>query len=147
VATAELKLGQAPEAIKEAKRALELGQQQAAIVQRLLAVEPGAACVLSDVLQGAEKRIQEFVSNVDRYAATESLTHQSVNKWEPASELEARRFGYLAAISEGKPGYFNVEEYRTVAGFPGQFPGGVETRGLPALALIFHPDNVGNFDV
>jgi tetratricopeptide (TPR) repeat protein len=252
-ATAELKLGEAPEAIKEAERALELGQQQAAIVQRLLAtalsksgdrahalivlqdyvqdhpadaeakadlerfqkpdaviagstngaksvgaattnaasiseatmseasmsagttesevdaaatslplpsswlppgvddkvppVEPGAACALNDVIEEAGKRIQEFVSNVDRYTATESLTHQSVNKWGLASESEGRKFGYLAAISEAKPGFFNVEEYRSVAGFPGQFPGGVETRGLPALALIFHPDNVDNFDL
>lgn len=246
-ATAELKLDQAPEAIQEAERALELGQQQAAIVQRLLAtalsksgdrahalivlqdyvhehpadaeakadlerfqkpgsagagstngaksagaettnatstsaasmsagttesevdaaatslplssswlppgvddkvppVEPGAACALNEVIEQAGKRIQEFVSNVDRYTATESLTHQSVNKWGLASESEGRKFGYLAAISEVRPGFFNVEEYRSVAGFPGQFPGGVETRGLPALVLIFHPDNVGNFD-
>jgi tetratricopeptide (TPR) repeat protein len=248
LATAELKQGSTREAIQEAERALELGQQQAAIVQRLLAtalsksgdqahalivlqdyvhdhaadadakadlerfqkalaaktsavataglantaesagatsavattdasaaesavgaaatslplpsswlppgvddkvppVEPGTACVLSNVLQGAGKRMREFVSNVDRYTATESLVHQSVNKWGWASESEARKFGYVAAISEVKPGYFNVEEYRSVGGFPGEFPGGVETRGLPALALIFHPDNAGNFDM
>jgi tetratricopeptide (TPR) repeat protein len=256
LATAELKQGVPAEAIKEAERALELGQQQAAIVQRLLAtalskngdrahalivmqdyvhdhpadteakgdlerfqksaaviatgaavaratsgvastnaapinaasmsvgnelltgtgtesevdaaatllplpsswlppgvddkvppVEPGAACMLNDVLQRAGRRIQEFVSNLNRYTATESLTHQSVNKWGLAFQSEARKFVYLAEIWEVKPGYFNVEEYRSVAGFPGQFPGGVETRGLPALAMIFHPDNVGNFDI
>jgi hypothetical protein len=87
------------------------------------------------------------VGNVDRYTATESLVHQSVNKWGLAATSEARRFGYVAAISEVKPGFFNVEEYRSVGEFPGEFPGGVETRGLPALALIFHPDNVGNFDI
>jgi hypothetical protein len=64
-----------------------------------------------------------------------------------AAESEARKFGYVAEISEVKPGYFNVEEYRSIGGFPGEFPGGVETRGLPALALIFHPDNAGNFDM
>jgi tetratricopeptide (TPR) repeat protein len=246
LATAELREGATLEAIKEAERSLELGQQQAAIVQRLLAtalshsgdrahalivlqdyvqghpadteaksdlerfeksqpepaslaamadrpggvtgpaaeaatvnagatesavnaaavslplpsswlppgvddkvppVVPGAVCVLNDLLQQAGKRIEEFVSNVDRYTATESLVHQSVNKWGLAAESEARKFGYVAEISEVKPGYFNVEEYRSIGGFPGEFPGGVETRGLPALALIFHPDNAGNFDM
>jgi tetratricopeptide (TPR) repeat protein len=242
LASAEIRLGLSKDAIREAERALELGQQQAAIVQRLLAtalaksgdreralsvlqlyvndhpadaeakgdlerfqkvivsteatvkatsgddapvvsmpagtdatesevdaaatslplpsswlppgvddkvptVEPGAVCSLKDVIQQAGKRVQEFVSNVDRYTATESLVHQSVNKWGLPSPAEARTFGYVAEIAERKPGFFNVEEYRSVGGFPGVFPGGVETRGLPALALIFHPDNVGNFDV
>jgi hypothetical protein len=115
--------------------------------ERVPPVEPRAACMLSDVLQRVGKRIQEFVVNVDRYTATESLVHQSVNKWGLASESETRKFGYVAAIYEVKPGYFNVEEYRSVGEFPGEFPGGVETRGLPALALIFHPANVGNFDM
>ena len=242
LASAEIRLGLSKDAIREAERALELGQQQAAIVQRLLAtalaksgdreralsvlqlyvndhpadaeakgdlerfqkvivsteatvkatsgddapvvsmpagtdatesevdaaatslplpsswlppgvddkvptVEPGAVCSLKDVIQQAGKRVQEFVSNVDRYTATESLVHQSVNKWGLPSPAEARTFGYVAEIAERKPGFFHVEEYRSVGGFPGVFPGGVETRGLPALALIFHPDNVGNFDV
>jgi tetratricopeptide (TPR) repeat protein len=242
LASAEIRLGLSKDAIREAERALELGQQQAAIVQRLLAtalaksgdreralsvlqsyvndhpadaeakadlerfqkvivttvatvkatsgddapvvtmpagtdatesevdaaatslplpsswlppgvddkvppIEPGAVCSLKDVIQQAGKRVQEFVSNVDRYTATESLVHQSVNKWGLPSPAEARTFGYVAEIAERKPGFFNVEEYRSVGGFPGVFPGGVETRGLPALALIFHPDNVGNFDV
>ena len=242
LASAEIRLGLSKDAIREAERALELGQQQAAIVQRLLAtalakngdreralsvlqlyvndhpadaeakgdlerfqkvivsteatvkatsgddapvvsmpagtdatesevdaaatslplpsswlppgvddkvptVEPGAVCSLKDVIQQAGMRVQEFVSNVDRYTATESLVHQSVNKWGLPSPAEARTFGYVAEIAERKPGFFNVEEYRSVGGFPGVFPGGVETRGLPALALIFHPDNVGNFDV
>jgi tetratricopeptide (TPR) repeat protein len=242
LASAEIRLGLSKDAIREAERALELGQQQAAIVQRLLAtalaksgdrervlsvlqlyvndhpadaeakgdlerfqkvivsteatvkatsgddapvvsmpagtdatesevdaaatslplpsswlppgvddkvptVEPGAVCSLKDVIQQAGKRVQEFVSNVDRYTATESLVHQSVNKWGLPSPAEARTFGYVAEIAERKPGFFNVEEYRSVGGFPGVFPGGVETRGLPAMALIFHPDNVGNFDV
>jgi tetratricopeptide (TPR) repeat protein len=110
-------------------------------------VEPGAVCTLNDVLQGVGKRLLEFVNNVDRYTATESVVHQSVNKWGLASESEARTFGYVAAISEVKQGYFNVEEYRRVGDYPGEFPGGVETKGLPALALIFHPDNVGNFEM
>lgn len=242
LASAELRQGAAEDAIKESQRALELGQQQAAIVQRLLAsalaksgdrerafrilqayvhdhpadaeaksdlerwqnspsaattaatfnvagkaiddtpgdrgpasaaamesavdaaatslplpsswlppgvddkvppVEPGAACVLSDVLEGAGKRIQEFVSNVDRYTATESLVHQSIDKWGLASDSQARKYGYVAAITEMKPGIFNVEEYRSV----GEFPGGVETKGFPALALIFHPHNTGNFEM
>jgi hypothetical protein len=91
--------------------------------------------------------MEEFVANVDRYSATESILHQSVDKWGLVSDTEGRRFGYVAEVSEIKQGNFNVEEYRSVEGFPGEFPGGVETRGLPALALIFHPHSVANFEM
>jgi hypothetical protein len=110
-------------------------------------IEPGAACPLQDVLQNVGKRMEEFVANIDRYSATESIFHQSVDKWGLVSDTEGRRFGYVAEISEIKQGNFNVEEYRSVEGFPGEFPGGVETRGLPALALIFHPHSVANFEM
>jgi len=38
-----------------------------------------------------------------------------------------------------------VSEYRGNKYSPAQFPDGVETRGLPSMALIFHPNNVGSF--
>src|SRR2546421_7724597 len=43
------------------------------------------------------------------------------------------------------PIYFDVSEYRGNKYSPAQFPDGVETRGLPSMALIFHPNNVGSF--
>ena len=51
-------------------------------------VEPGAACQLDEVLRQAGKRIEEFVGNVDRFTATELVSHESINKWGMASSLD-----------------------------------------------------------
>jgi tetratricopeptide (TPR) repeat protein len=231
LAEAYLRRGTAEEAIKEAERALELGQEQAATVQPLLAraladhgdraravgvlqtylksypadvaanlqleslqtsqlpvgngasltgandimvpdliagptslplpsswlppdvdervppVEAGAACVLDDVLQKAGKRIEEFVSNVDRFTATESLKHESINKWGFAASPQTRKFDYVVSVEEIRPGFLGVEEYRKSHGSPDDFPDGVATIGLPALVLIFHPYNAGSFEM
>jgi len=115
-------------------------------------VESGAACVLGDVLKKAEKRIQELVTNVDRFTATEIVEHETINKWGFAGVPQTRKFEYVVSIEELRPGYLNVEEYRQNFGrkfavAPVDFPDGVITNGLPALVLIFHRYNVGNFEM
>jgi hypothetical protein len=108
-------------------------------------VETGVACALDEVVQNAGKRVEEFVKNVDRFAASEFLKHESINKWGYAGLPETRRFDYVVSIEQYRPGYFDVIEYRGNKYSPAQFPDGVETRGLPSMALIFHPNNAGNF--
>lgn len=108
-------------------------------------VEPGVACAVDEVVQKAGKRVEEFLTNVDRFAASESLKHESINKWGVADLRETRRFDYVVSIEQYRPGYFDVIEYRSNKYAPVQFPDGVETRGLPSMALIFHPNSAGNF--
>jgi tetratricopeptide (TPR) repeat protein len=107
--------------------------------------ESEVPCVLDTVVQKAGKRVEEFVKNVDRFTATEFLDHESINKWGFAESEETRKFNYLVSIEQYRPGYFSVTEYRGNRYSPEQFPGGIETRGLPVLSLIFHPTNAGNF--
>jgi tetratricopeptide (TPR) repeat protein len=111
------------------------------------AVEPGAVCALDEVLQKTGKRVLEFVKSVDRFTASEFLKHESINKWGSAGAPETRKFNYVVAVEETRPGILNVEEYRIHGDLPVEFPGGVATLGLPALALIFHPYNAGNFEM
>ncbi|HEV2195723.1 MAG TPA: tetratricopeptide repeat protein [Candidatus Acidoferrum sp.] len=108
-------------------------------------VESEVPCVLDTVVQKAGKRVEEFIKNVDRFTATEFLDHESINKWGFAESEETRKFNYLVSIEQYRPGYFSVTEYRGNRYSPDQFPGGIETRGLPVLSLIFHPSNAGNF--
>lgn len=108
-------------------------------------VEPGVACAVDEVVQNAGKRVEEFLTNVDRFAASESLKHESINKWGVADLRETRKFDYVVSIEQYRPGYFDVIEYRSNKYAPVQFPDGVETRGLPSMALIFHPNSAGNF--
>jgi len=118
------------------------------IDEKVPAVEAGPTCKLEDVLRGAEKRTLEFVRSVDRFTATEFMTHESINKWGLPSTPEQRRFDYLVSIQESPLGFLGVEEYRKGADHSRtDFPDGVATNGLPALMLIFHPAYVSNFDM
>jgi hypothetical protein len=59
--------------------------------EKVPAVEE-SGCSVDEVLQKGEERILEFVRNVDRFTATESLTHQSINKHGQASAPVGRKF-------------------------------------------------------
>lgn len=113
--------------------------------ERVPRVEPMAACSLDEVVQKAGERVEEFITNVDRFAASEFLKHESINKWGFAEIPETRRFDYVVSIEQYRPGYFDVLEYRGKKYSPVEFPDGVETRGLPSMALIFHPNAAGNY--
>jgi len=78
----------------------------------LPAVEPGIACPLREILDGAADHVREFMKSVDRITATEHLNHQVVNEWGLATREEKRSFNYVVSISEVSPGYLSVEEYR-----------------------------------
>jgi tetratricopeptide (TPR) repeat protein len=110
-------------------------------------VEAGASCAVDDVVSKAGQQLITLVSDVDRFAATESLTHESINKSGLASYPERRKFDYVVSIQEIQHGYLNVEEYRISGRSPVDFPDGVATNGLPALVLIFHPYNATNFEM
>ena len=115
--------------------------------EKIPAVEPGASCSVDEVVQKASKQIVQFVHDVDRFAATESLVHESVNKYGVASSPEKRKFDYLVSIQDIKQGYLGVTEYRNGGGAQNEFPDGIVTNGLPALVLIFHPYYAPNYEM
>ncbi len=110
-------------------------------------VEPGASCALDEVVKKAGHRIEELVSNVDRFTATESLQHEKINKWGLETAPEKRRFDYVVSIKEAQARLFDVQEFRQAAGAPGDFADGLQSNGLPALVLVFHPYNIESFDL
>jgi tetratricopeptide (TPR) repeat protein len=110
-------------------------------------VESAGSCDLAVITREAGKRIEELVHNVDRYTATESLLHESINKWGVPASATSRKFEYVASITELQPGVFNMEEYRRVRGLPAEFPDGIATLGLPGLAMIFHPHYAAGYNM
>jgi Flp pilus assembly protein TadD len=110
-------------------------------------VDSEAVCALDDVLQKVGSRMIEFVGNIEKFAATESLFHQRINKWGGSSYTESRDFDYVASFEEVRPGRFSFEEYRSRGSSPVDFPDGVQTLGLPALALLFHPKVAENYEM
>jgi hypothetical protein len=137
-----------PSAASEAAISLPLAANwlPADVDEKVPAVEPRVACSVEDVVRKAGQRVEEFVKNVDRFTASELLKHESINKWGLAGSRDSRDFEYVASIDQYRPGYFSVTEYRRGA-HTSEFPDGVETNGLSALALIFHPNNAGNFQM
>lgn len=115
------------------------------IDERVPPVESGATCNLEEVTEQSGNRIMEFVANVDRFTATETVIDRSVNKWGFASRPVKFAFNYVVSIKKNRLGFLNVDEYRDAHYSAAQFPDGVATTGLPALALIFHPFNVQDF--
>ena len=115
--------------------------------ERVPPVEAGVSCNLNKILENAGMRIKEFVANVDQFTATETVTHQSVNKWGLASRPIKFEFNYVVSVKKNRLGLLNVDEYRDLRYSAAQFPDGVGTTGLPALVLIFHPYNAPNFQM
>jgi len=64
-----------------------------------------------------------------------------------AGRKETRTFAYLAAIERIRPGILSVDEYRNGATSLEAFPARLATTGLAALALIFHPYYVTDFEM
>jgi hypothetical protein len=110
-------------------------------------VEPGSACNLDEVLPKAGQRIQEFVGNVERFTATESLLYETISKTGKVSRREERKYDYMVSVEEIRPGILGVEEYQSSGATPVDFPGGIVTKGLPALVFIFHPYYSGSFSM
>lgn len=110
-------------------------------------VESGTSCSIDEVEKRAGERATELVRNVDRFAATETLTHESINKYGMPGDHEKRKFDYTVSIQDLGKGYLGVTEFRDGAGGQAAFPDGVVTNGLPALALIFHPYYAGNYEM
>jgi tetratricopeptide (TPR) repeat protein len=109
--------------------------------------EPEPPCPVQRVVEGAGNRVEEFVHAVDRFTATETLDHESLNEWGLATSFEKRKFNYLVSIQEIKPGILDVEEYRNGSTSLDVFPDHVATIGMVSLVLVFHPAFVGDYDL
>jgi len=111
------------------------------------AVTQNETCSLPDVLAGAGGKIRELVSNLDRFTATEFVEHQSVNGSGKLGKAQNRKFDYVVSIGPGRNGYLSVQEYRSRAPNPEQFPDQVATEGTPSLVLVFHPLYARDFEM
>jgi hypothetical protein len=102
-------------------------------------VDPAVSCPMPQVLSGVAQRMAEFVSNLEKFTATELVEHSSLNPAKEAPKPEKKQFAYVVTISQNQFGTFMLDEYRNGTVDPSLFPGNIATNGLSALNLIFHP--------
>ena len=108
--------------------------------------DAAVSCPLPQIVRQAGERVLEFVGNVDRFTATESLSHQTLNEFGLAVRSEKVKFNYLVSIQEMKPGVFDVQEFRDGGTSNDIFPEHVATLGTVAVAFVFHPNYASDFD-
>jgi hypothetical protein len=120
-----------------------------------LDLDLSASCQLGEVMPSASRRIQELVQNVDRFTATENIEQFELSPMGLETSRETRKFGYVVEMRQVGKSDLDVQEYRNrwmptekIRGYPQrtEFPGNIATVGLPALALIFHPDLQARYD-
>jgi len=102
-------------------------------------VAAGVSCSLPMVLEGVGQRMTQFVTNLQKFSATEHLDHYPIDSAGKRLIAQTRSFDYVAQITPLDGGMFSVEEYRNGGFDRTRFPANIATEGLPAMALIFHP--------
>ncbi len=121
--------------------------QPAGVDDRKPVVVPNVTCPQQQVIEQAGLSVRELVNDLSQFAAIEDILHEQVNaNGHPITKLR-RTFNYVASISQSPAGVISVDEDRTGRSDLGDFPEQIATRGLPTLALIFHPDLRGDYDM
>jgi hypothetical protein len=110
------------------------------------AVDSQRPCSLPDVLEGAERGIQELLHNLDRFTATEVVDHQNVSSSGKLGKVQERKFNYLVDIAPGANGHVIFNELREPSA-DDQFPDRTATTGTPSLMLVFHPVYAEDFQM
>jgi tetratricopeptide (TPR) repeat protein len=112
-----------------------------------LSTAPGIKCPSEQVIEESGKRVQELMSDIDRFAAVEDLFHQRLDDYGIPIRTEMRKYNYVASISEPAPGILNVDEYRAEKLTLGGYPDQIASQGFAALALVFHPHRRDEFEM
>jgi hypothetical protein len=108
-------------------------------------VDPNITCPTDSVLKGASQRMSEFVGNLEKFTAKERVEHFRVKGEKVLEPPEVRKFDYMVFVSQNKVGTFLLDEYRDGLDNSYAFPAHIATHGLPALALLFHPEMAKDF--
>ena len=102
-------------------------------------------CSLPAVLHGVGQRMKQLVDDLQKFRATEHIEHYKVDADGKRHAAQGRTFDYIVSVSQASTGAFELDEFRNGEVGPDQFPAGIATEGLPALALLFHPTLAADF--
>jgi hypothetical protein len=147
-------LGDAPEtSAKVATDAEERTERDGWVPPDIDAVRPPvakeAACALRDVISKAGTRVEEFVDNLNRLTATETIQTQTVNHSGTLHHPEIQRSEYAVSARREPDGNVLLEEYRgrSMNNAPEPSSDHVAVGGAFSLLLIFHPYHAKDFQM
>jgi len=109
-------------------------------------VSPNVSCSSSQVLKRVGKQVEELMSSLEKFSATERVNHFTVDKQGDLRSQQIRSFEYVVAVKQLPHGLIALDEYRNGSLDPSQFPASIATNGLPAMALVFHPQMSSDFN-
>ena len=110
-------------------------------------VAPNVPCPIDQVLHEAANRAREFVGNLTQFTATERVEHQEADNAGNWRKTQTVVFDYLTEIHEIRPSMLVLNETRNRSSSLDVFPAGFATLGLPAIAMIFHPYYVEEYNI
>jgi tetratricopeptide (TPR) repeat protein len=109
-------------------------------------VSPNVSCSSSHVIGRVGKQVEELMSSLEKFSATERVNHFTVDKQGGLRAPQIRSFEYVVSVKQLPHGLIALDEYRDGSLDPSQFPASIATNGLPAMALVFHPQMSSDFN-
>jgi hypothetical protein len=109
-------------------------------------VLPNVSCNSLQVLRRAGRQVEELMSSLEKFSATERVNHFTVTRQGELRDPQIRSFEYVVAVKQLPHGLIELDEYRNGSLDPSQFPALIATNGLPAMALVFHPQMSSDFN-
>jgi hypothetical protein len=112
----------------------------------ILSLSATPSCSLPDVLTQAGQRADELLDHLQKFTAKEQIRYQQTDRLGVREMYLATKFEYLVDFGkQSEP--FNVHEIRTpLAGSEAELTS-ILDKGLPVLALIFHPALQGDYEM
>lgn len=109
-------------------------------------VSPNVSCSSSQVLKRTGKQVEELMSSLEKFSAIERVNHFTVTRQGDLRAPQIRSFEYVVAVKQLPHGLIALDEYRNGTLDPSEFPASIATNGLPAMALVFHPQISSDFN-
>jgi len=101
-------------------------------------------CRLSQILKETSNRTEDLIENLERFTASERIEQIDLDKNGKRRSTAFQAVNYVAQIEQNSAGYPNIQEYRS--GAAGTRQPSIVDSGTAALALIFHPTHIRDFD-
>lgn len=104
------------------------------------------SCPLTSVLKKAAKGMQQFITDLQEFSATEEFQAAQVSGGGDIRPPVEKKFDYLLYIHRIRPHLFGLEEMRNRDFAPPNMGVPIDDSGSAALALVFHPDYQSDFE-